>query len=251
MTDPVERFSNRVANYVKYRPHYPAEIVGYLAEKCGLTTDSVIADIGCGTGISFRIFLENGNSVIGVEPNAAMRQAAGEYLAAFPKFELVDATSTETSLPENSVDFVVAAQAFHWFDPEKTRTEFHRILKPGGHIVLMWNERQLDSTPFLVDYEALLIKYAYDYGNVRHENIGTDQLSDFFRTEYAAATFPNHQDFDFEGIKGRMLSSSYMPNESDAVFVDMVKELRSLFAKHAENGRIRVLYDTNVYSSQV
>lgn len=251
MTDSVERFSNRVANYIKYRPHYPAAIIGYLAEKCDLTLDSVIADIGCGTGISSRLFLENGNRVIGIEPNAAMREAAVEYLAGFPEFELVDANSTDTSLPENSVDLVVAAQAFHWFEPEKTRTEFNRILKPGGHIVLIWNERQLYSTPFLVDYEAFLIKYAYDYGNVRHENIAGDQLSDFFRTEYAAMTFPNHQDFDFDGIKGRMLSSSYMPNESDAVFDEMVKELQALFAKHAENGRIRVLYDTNVYTSQV
>ena len=251
MSDSVERFSNRIANYVKYRPHYPAEIIGYLTETCGLAPNSVVCDIGCGTGISSKLFLENGNRVIGVEPNAAMREAAAEYLADLPKFELIDGTSSETSLPENSIDMIVAAQAFHWFEPEKTRTEFHRILKPGGHIVLMWNERQLDSSPFLVGYEALLIKYAYDYGNVRHENIAGEQLQDFFRSEYTSKTFANHQDFDFDGIKGRLLSSSYMPNESDAVFNDMIEELRSLFAKHAENGRIRVLYDTNVYASQV
>ncbi|MFT3742756.1 MAG: class I SAM-dependent methyltransferase [Pyrinomonadaceae bacterium] len=251
MTNSVDRFSDRVANYVKYRPHYPGEIIEYLYETCGLSAQDIIADIGCGTGISSKLFLENGNRVIGVEPNAAMREAADEYLAGFPKFELVDGTSAETSLTDKSVDLIVAAQAFHWFEPEKTRFEFHRILKPGGHIVLIWNERQLDTTPFLVGYEALLIKYAYDYGNVRHENIAADQLRDFFRSEYTAATFANFQDFDFDGIKGRLLSSSYMPSESDTVFPQMIKELQALFAKHAENGRIRVLYDTNVYTSQV
>ncbi len=86
MTDTVERFSNRVANYVKYRPDYPVEIVGYLEKTCGLTTTTAIADIGCGTGISSRIFLENGNRVVGVEPNVAMREAALECLAAFARF---------------------------------------------------------------------------------------------------------------------------------------------------------------------
>src|SRR5258708_29430755 len=127
MTDTIERFSNRVANYVKYRPGYPREIVGFLEAKCGLTHESVIADIGCGTGISSRMFLENGSRVIGVEPNAAMRAAAEEYLAGFPNFMPVDGTSDRTTLPDASVDLVVAAQAFHWFEPEKTRPEFGRI----------------------------------------------------------------------------------------------------------------------------
>lgn len=250
MSDTVERFSNRVANYVKYRPDYPREIIGHLEKACGLTHESVIADVGCGTGISSQLFLENCNRVIGVEPNEAMRVAAIEFLSQFPDFTIVDGTSDDTTLPDASVDFVVAAQAFHWFDPEKTRPEFHRILRPGGYIVLIWNERQLDTTPFLVDYEAFLVKYAYDYGSVRHENIQAEQLSGFFQKEYGAATFQNAQIFDFDGIKGRMLSSSYMPNETDAVFAEMIEELRGVFAKHAENGRIKVLYDTNVYTSR-
>ena len=251
MTDTVERFSNRVENYVKYRPDYPREIIGFLESKCDLTHETVIADIGCGTGISSRLFLENCNRVIGVEPNAAMRGAAVEFLDVFPDFAIVDGTSDNTTLPDASVDMVVAAQAFHWFDPEKTRTEFIRILKPGGYIVLIWNERQLDTTPFLVEYEALLVKYAYDYGTVRHENIKKQELDDFFQKEYGSATFQNVQIFDFEGLKGRMLSSSYMPNETDAVFATMIEDLRSLFAKHAENGRIKVFYDTRIYFSQM
>ena len=251
MLDSVERFSNRVTNYIRYRPHYPREIIGFLETKCGLSHETIIADIGCGTGISSLLFLENCNAVTGVEPNAAMRDAATEYLAQFPDFSIVDGTSDKTMLPDASVDMVVAAQAFHWFDPEKTRSEFRRILKPGGWIVLMWNERQLDSTPFHVAYEALLVKYANDYGAVRHENITDEELRNFFQADYRKATFANFQVFDFDGLKGRMLSASYMPTESDPKFEQLMEELRDLFAKHAENGKIKVLYDTNVYISSV
>ena len=251
MTDTVERFSNRVANYIKYRPNYPREIIGFLEANCSLTHESVIADIGCGTGILSRLFLENCNRVIGVEPNTAMRAAAKEQLAEFPDFTVVNGTSDKTTLPDASVDTVVAAQAFHWFDAEKTRPEFHRILKSGGYIVLIWNERQLDTTPFLVEYEAFLLKYAYDYGTVRHENIHQEELSAFFQRSYGSATFQNIQVFYLDGLKGRMLSASYMPNEADAIFPEMIEELRILFAKHAENGRIKVFYDTNVYYAQV
>lgn len=251
MTDTVERFSNRVENYTKYRPDYPSEIITYLEANCGLTSDSVIADLGCGTGISTKLFLENGNPVFGVEPNAAMRAAAEKHLGSFPSFTSVDGTSCQTTLADKSVDMVAAAQAFHWFDAEKTRPEFKRILKPGGHIVLMWNERQLDTTPFLVDYEAFLLKYADDYAHVRHENIQMKEISDFFQKEYGSATFPNKQIFNLDGLKGRMLSASYMPSENDPIFPTVLEELRRLFAKHAQNDKIEIIYDTNVYYCQI
>src|SRR4051812_35209407 len=119
MSDTVERFSNRVANYVKYRPGYPPEILEIFRDEMNLTGDSVVADIGSGTGISARVFLENGNPVFGVEPNAAMRAAAKEFLKSFPQFESVEGTAEATNLPDRSVDLVIAAQAFHWFDHEK------------------------------------------------------------------------------------------------------------------------------------
>lgn len=251
MTDTIERFSNRVANYVKYRPDYPREIIAYLEANRVMTHESLIADIGCGTGLSSRLFLENCNRVIGVEPNEAMRAAARMELAEFPDFTLVDGTSVNTGLENESVDLVVAAQAFHWFDPEGTRPEFKRILKPTGYVVLIWNERQLDSTQFLIEYENFLVRYAYDYGTVRHENIHAGELDAFFQTKYTTATFANVQVFDFDGLKGRMLSSSYMPNETDEVYPVMIEELKTLFAKHAENGRIKVFYDTKVHHSQL
>ncbi|MEO7538467.1 MAG: class I SAM-dependent methyltransferase [Pyrinomonadaceae bacterium] len=251
MSDTVERFSNRVENYVKYRPNYPADVLALLSRECGLTKDTIVADIGCGPGTSTRIFLENGNRVFGVEPNDAMRGAAIKQLEKFPWFIAVGGTAESTTLGDASVNMVVAAQAFHWFDPERTRAEFKRVLTPGGYIVLIWNERQLDTTPFLVEYEALLLKYANDYGNVRHENIDTLELTEFFQKGYDSAAFDNVQIFDFEALKGRLLSASYMPTEESEVYESMVEELRALFAKHNENGRIKVFYDTKVYYSQV
>lgn len=247
--ETVSRFSNRVANYVKYRPGYPYAVIEHLAENCGLTRDSIIADVGCGPGQSSRPFLENGNRVIGVEPNEAMRAAANEILSGFENFSVVDGTSENTTLPDTSVDLIVAAQAFHWFEPAGTRREFRRILRPGGRVVLIWNERQLDTTPFLIEYEQLLLKYATDYTKVRHENVDGLKLGEFFQTDYGSAVFENVQTHDFEGLKGRMFSASYMPAETDAIAAPLTEELRELFAKHVRNGKIELIYDTRVYYS--
>ena len=251
MSNTIGRFSNRVANYVKYRPGYPPEMVPFFRSAMGLRPTSVAADIGSGTGLSAKPFLENGNTVYGVEPNAAMRAAAEEYLAAYPNFRSIDGTSENTTLPDASMDFVIAAQAFHWFRPEETRREFKRILKPEGHAALIWNERQLDSTEFLRAYEELLLKYATDYTQVRHEKVNEEMLAGFFQTPFRRVTFPNVQEFDFDGLKGRMASSSYMPSESDAAFGPLSEELQTLFAKHAENDKIKVFYDTNIFYCQL
>lgn len=250
MSDTVERFSNRVANYVKYRPGYPAGVLELFRDEMGLNQGSVIADVGSGTGISARVFLENGNAVYGIEPNAAMRGAAEHLLKDFPNFYSIDGTAEETSLPDESVDIVIAAQAFHWFEPEATRAEFERILRPGGYIALMWNERQLDSTEFLREYEKFLLKFGTDYQKVRHENITGEVLQGFFRRPFRRQTFENVQVLDFEGFKGRMLSASYMPAEDSPRFGAMIDELQTLFAKYSESGKIRVFYDTNVFYTQ-
>lgn len=250
MSNTVERFSNRVENYVKYRPGYPPEVLQSFRAEMNLTESAVIADIGSGTGISAKVFLENGNAVYGIEPNAAMRGAAEKFLKDFPKFESVDGTAENTGLEDDSVDFVTAAQAFHWFDPAKTRAEFCRILRAEGYVVLIWNERLLDATDFLRDYEKLLIKYGSDYEKVRHDNIDLNKLKDFFQNDFSQKTFRNVQTFDFDGLKGRLMSSSYMPTESDERFEPMITELRALFENRAENGRIEVLYDTNIFYSQ-
>jgi ubiquinone/menaquinone biosynthesis C-methylase UbiE len=250
--ETVERFSNRVENYIKYRPGYPLEVLQLFKDEMNLKPSSVLADIGSGTGVSSRLFLENGNTVYGVEPNAAMRNAATRLLKNFPNYKPVDGTAEYTTLPDSSVNIVFAAQAFHWFEPEKTRIEFKRITREAGYIALIWNERQLDTTPFLREYEHFLLANAGDYEKVRHENVTAEKLEDFFQTDFKKRTFANEQIFDFEGLRGRMLSSSYMPSESDERFANVESQLRKLFEKHAdENGKIAILYDTNVFYTQI
>ena len=251
MNNTVERFSNRVANYVKYRPGYPADVIELFRDEMHLTPDAVVADIGSGTGISARLFLANGNPVYGVEPNAAMRAAAGEFLREFPRFESVDGTAEATNLSDASVDLIVAAQAFHWFDHERTPREFRRIARPGAQVALIWNERQLDSNDFLREYEELLKKYGTDYEKVRHDNLEQKIFEEAFGTSFARRIFLNVQALDFEGLRGRILSSSYMPSESDAAFRPMNAEIESLFAKYAESGKIQILYNTNVFYTRL
>ncbi len=247
----VERFSNRVDNYIRYRPGYPPGVLDLFRGEMDLRLESVIADIGSGTGISSKMFLENGNEVFGVEPNDAMRSAGEKFLGDFPKFRSINGTAENTTLKDGSVDCVVAAQAFHWFDPEKTRSEFKRILKENGFAALIWNERQLNPTPFLIEYEQFLLKFANDYSKVRHDNINEGRLADFFQRDYRQETFENRQIFDFDGIKGRVLSSSYMPAETDEKYQRMTEDLRDIFAKHAESGKIELSYDTAVFYSHL
>lgn len=249
MLDPKQRFSQRVENYVKYRPGYPAAIIQWLAIKCNLTAQSVIADIGSGTGLLAHLFLENGNPVFGVEPNREMREAGEAFLRSFARFTSVAAAAEATTLPAASVDFVTAGQAFHWFEPQAAVAEFRRILRPHGWVVLVWNERQAGGkdTPFLVAYEQLLQTYGTDYATVDHRRFGPDELSRLFGADPQRATFDNRQDFDFEGVKGRLLSSSYAPLAGHPHFEPMLAGLAAIFDAHQENGRVAFLYTTEVY----
>jgi len=247
MSNTVTRFSNRVANYVKYRPGYPPEMLDLFRREMGLTKDSVLADIGSGTGLSTKPFLENGNTVYGVEPNEAMRDAAEEFLKAFPNFISHNGTAENTNLDAASMDFVIAAQAFHWFDVNKTRQESLRILKPGGWGLLMWNTRQLDATPFLRDYERLLLDSGTDYLNVRHDRINQPELRAFFGGRYDSAEFDNAQPLDFTGLRARLMSSSYVPKEDDSRAIPMLERLREIFDIHQQSGRVNMLYRTQIY----
>ncbi|HTZ95100.1 MAG TPA: class I SAM-dependent methyltransferase [Terriglobales bacterium] len=249
--DATQRFSSRVDNYVRYRPGYPKEVIELLERDCALTAASVIADIASGTGIFTRLLLENGNHVFGVEPNADMRRAGEEFLSSYPNFSSVAGTAEATTLANASVDFVTAAQAAHWFDREKARREFMRILKPQGWTVLIWNERQTDSTAFLRDYEALLLKYGTDYQEVRHERT-TDEIADFFApSEFRTQTFENDQECDYSGLEGRLLSSSYTPGPDHSSYQPMLRELRRIFELHQHGGQVVLRYDTRVFFGQL
>jgi SAM-dependent methyltransferase len=246
-SNATSRFSGRVENYIRYRPGYPPEVLRALKAELGLTSGHIIADIASGTGIWTRTLLENGNPVFGVEPNAEMREAAERLLAEFPNFTSVAGTAETTTLADHSVDFVTAAQAAHWFDRERSRQEFARILKPGGWLVLMWNERLTDSTAFLRDYEDLLLTFGTDYQDVRHERT-TDEVNEFFDpAPFQQRVFPMLQEFDYAGLEGRLLSSSYAPGPEHPKHAPMLRELRRVFDERVVEGRVICEYKTRLY----
>jgi len=251
VSDPTKRFSSRVENYVRYRPGYPPEIVALLHAQCGLTSSSVIADIGSGTGMLSRLFLENGNRVFGVEPNQAMREAGEELLAESENFTSISGTAESTTLPAASVDFVTAAQAAHWFDRDKARQEFVRILAPRGWTALIWNDRRTDSTPFLREYENLLLTYSIDYREVQHRNM-SETIDRFFApARFQQSVLEMRQEFDYAGLEGRLLSSSYAPLSGHPNHAPMMAELRRIFDKYQVNRRVVMEYDTQVFYSQM
>jgi len=246
--DNTSRFSNRVENYVKYRPGYPEGIVAWLQTHYEFPASKVIADIGSGTGISAELFLKKGYTVSGIEPNTPMREMSEQLLKNYSGFKTINGTAEATTLPDQSIDAIVAGQAFHWFDVDKTKAEFLRILTPAGLVILIWNER-LTGSSFEKEYDQLIIKHGRDYVQVDHRNIDTENIQAFFYPQKChLQVFPNRQVFDFEGLKGRLLSSSYMPAEDQDGYIAMINDLRELFNTYNEDGLITIHYDTKLYS---
>jgi len=246
MVDPKKRFSTRVENYIKYRPSYPLEIIDFLKKRKILAKNTVIADIGSGTGILTKIFLDNGNRVYGIEPNKDMREAAEKILHNYSNFSSFEGSAESTGLDENSIDLIIAGQAFHWFEIEGAKREFKRILNPKGNVVLIWNNRGKAGSEFNIDYENFVLKYGTDYKEVRKNERNVDQ----FYT-YEKETFYNYQDLDFTSFRGRVLSASYIPLYDNPVFPKMLVELEDLFNKHQRGGTIRLEYDTELYYGQL
>ncbi len=251
MNDSTKRFSNRVENYVNYRPHYPQEIISYLNEHIDFTHEKIVADVGSGTGISTELFLQNGNKVYGIEPNKEMREAGEKYLEKYEHFISVAGTAEDTLLENDSMDVVVCGQAFHWFDVMKAKEEFKRILKENGCVILIWNSRKIDTSDFLIAYEKLLLKYGTDYEKVVHKTLesGDDNTIQWFFNPHKSyiKSFKNIHVFDFEGVKGRLLSSSYAPIDNK----EMLDELKKIFDKYNENGNVEFEYETKVYFGKV
>jgi SAM-dependent methyltransferase len=249
--DPTKRFSTRVENYLKYRPGYPLEIIRLLTSDCGLTPQTVIADLGSGTGLLTEIFLKNGNRVFGVEPNDEMRAAGENQLAKHPNFTSVNARAEATTLPDHSIDLISAGQAFHWFDREKAKIEFKRILKPAGWVVLIWNGFHVAMSPLLNGYQEVVLRYGTDYNEVQREVEGLDVASFFLPGNCHSARFGFKQVFDFEGLKGRLLSASYAPDASDPRFEQMIRDLHAVFDANQKDGKVDFDYQTEVYYGQV
>jgi len=245
--DPTGRFSDRVANYIAYRPGYPDALGEALQREVGISPASAVADIGSGTGISTDLLLRLGCTVYAVEPNAAMRAAAETRFAGETRFHSVDARAESTTLPDASIDAITAGQAFHWFDLDQTRREFARILKPGGRVALYWNTRRDDGTPFLRAYEALLLKFGTDYTQVDHRKVDDAKLAAFFRGPWELRVFVQEQVLDLDGIRGRLLSSSYVPGPENPRHQPMLEALARDFETWQEDGHIRLIYDTELF----
>ncbi|MEM9484777.1 MAG: class I SAM-dependent methyltransferase [Cyanobacteria bacterium P01_F01_bin.116] len=245
--NPTQRFSDRVKDYIKYRPDYPEALFTHLVKHCGLTADHIVADIGSGTGLLTKHFLDRGHQIYAVEPNTPMRSAAESLLHAYPQFQSISGQAEATTLANASVDWIVAGQAFHWFDQEKTRLEFERILKPGGHVALIWNDR-IDEIPFHQDYEEFLQTHCPDYKKVNHRRVSRRTLEQFFTPlTMEMATFEHEQIFDFDGLRGRLLSCSYAPKPDAPNYGTMITALKHLFDRHGQNDQIVFPYQTKLF----
>lgn len=254
--DPTTRFSGRVDEYVRTRPSYPAGLLGILRDVCGLRDSSVVADLGSGTGIFTRLLLQSGATVYAVEPNDPMRAAAEASLGAEPRFHSVKGRAEATTLADHSVDLVTAAQAFHWFDVERTRVEIARIVRPvasdsTSNVALVWNDRDLDATPFLRAYEDLLVRRCPGYRELQGKADSVDEFDAVLgRGRWSRHAVPNGQRLDREGLVGRLMSSSYAPRAGSPEHDETLAELRALFDRHQDHGVVAMLYTTVVIAGR-
>ncbi len=246
--DSTRRFSSRVNDYIKYRPGYPPQVLDVCRNEMGLTPASVVVDVGSGTGISTELFLKNGNVVYGIEPNPDMRAAAERLLTQrYPNFRSIDGTAEATTLADRSADFVLAAQAFHWFDKSAAAREFQRVLRPGGHVAIVWNGRKTDGSPLLTGYDQLLRTLGTDYKRVSRTTTSVKDLQRIFGVPFRRVAFPNEQRFNFEAFRGRAMSASYSPLPDHPSHEPFIAQLKNLFDIHERKGQVVFEYETEVF----
>ena len=250
MLNSTERFSSRVENYIKYRPSYPAAVLELLSSRCGLGAGSVVADVGSGTGILTELLLETGAAVFAVEPNRAMREAAERHLNDYGRFRSIDGTAEATTLAQASVDLITASQAFHWFDVQKSRLELQRILRPEGWVALIWNERPVEDVPLLDEYDALLRRYCSEHDKVTSMRADESKIREFLGHRPETVVFANRQVFDYAGLEGRLMSSSYAPEPGNPQHEPLIAGLREIFDRHNRAGKVQFPYRTLVYFGQ-
>ena len=250
MQDNTKRFSDRVINYTKYRPSYPQDAIRYILDSVTLPEKAILADIGSGTGKLTELLLPKCHKVYAVEPNTEMRLAAEALLQKNTSFISINGTAENTTLEDRSIDCITVAQAFHWFDLDKVRIEFLRILKKEGPVFLIWNRRSID-TEFLVAYENLLQNTVPEYEKVNHRNMTPEIIQGFIPIRYTVKKFANNQLYDWPGLVGRLQSSSYTPKADTEEYKKMEKELKMIFEKHERNGKILFNYETEMYSGRI
>ena len=252
LPNPTARFTGRVESYRRYRPTYPPQVAGLLQRECGLSSDAVVADIAAGTGLLAEVFLAAGFTVTAVEPNAEMRAACSGLQPAYPRLRIVAGTAEATGLAGASMDLITVAQAMHWFDLDRTRTEFTRILKPGACCAVIYNNRHLGGDAFHDAYEEFLRRFGIDYFAVKEQHVGRKRLAQFFApSKMECATFPNAQALTLEALEGRVLSSSYIPQPGHPRFKEMRMELKKLFEENHSGGLVTMRYDCAVCYGQL
>jgi SAM-dependent methyltransferase len=242
--NPTDRFTGRVESYRRFRPRYPTAVIDWLRSECALSPHSAVADIAAGTGILTQLLLDAGFSVTAVEPNEEMRAACTALHQQFPNLQIVPGTAEDTGLPSASFHLITVAQAMHWFDLEKARAEFARILRPGGFCAVLYNNRRLTGDPFHDGYERLLLEFGVDYGAVKQQHVGRKRLAAFFApSAITCATIPNPQPLTLEELQGRVLSSSYAPQPGHPRFEAMRSAIEELFARTQSAGAVTMHHD--------
>ena len=247
MEDYTQRFTGRAEAYSSYRPTYPKQFLDILNKEANFDSTKIVADIGSGTGILSKLFLENGNRVFSVEPNDDMRSVAGSNLGHFQRFASIKGTAENTTLEDRSVDLISVGQALHWFDSKRSWKEFSRIIKRGGYLCILYNDRKTDDASGIMQrYEEIIDKHARNKPNL--ERVEDDILSKFFSGwSFKKFSISNEQVLDFEGLVGRVCSASYMPQQNQQGFSEVKRELKDMFSKYQKDNKIMLSYETNIF----
>jgi len=240
--NPTGRFTERAADYARFRPDYPEALWDAVLEGLGDPASLTAADVGAGTGISSRQLAERGMRVLAVEPNAGMRAAAAPHA----RVEWRDGTGEHTGLPDAAVDLVVSAQAFHWFRQPEAIAEFHRILRPRGRLAIAWNGRDRRDPVTRGYVEAIHAVGGEHPAERRPFDPAVIHMEHRF-TVARYLTFEHHHDMDLEGFVGRAISASYVPKSGPA-HDELVRLLSGLFERHRDDrGRVTMRYETRLW----
>jgi len=247
VTDTIHRFDERAADYNRFRPSYPVEMISFFTSELGLNPGDVLVDVGAGTGKLTHLLLENGNQVYAVEPNDQMRAIADALLFHYEGYRSIPGTAESTNIPDNTADFVFTAQAFHWFDVERIREEFRRILKGKSLVVLIWNVRNTHDSVFLKEYDIILRTFSSEYAARERNKIEHNKIERVYGPQgYETAYFPHSQTLSEEGLIGRVVSNTYTPSPGDGNFKELLAAVRALYDEFQENGKVQIDYTTNV-----
>jgi ubiquinone/menaquinone biosynthesis C-methylase UbiE len=250
--DPLKKFTDRVDDYAKNRPTYPTSILTYFLEQKIIACNTIVADIGSGTGHFTKLLVKIADRIYGVEPNQAMRQKAVDLLTPYPNSIILNGSAEQTGLDYQSIDIITIAQAFHWFDIQGIQKEFARILKPQGWIIILWNERNKEDDPFGIAYDQLLLRECPKYLNSPHRSLNREKIREFFQTDSINyKMFHHEQILSLEGFLGRSFSSSYTPKKQNPKYPAFVAKLENLFWNYAKNNKVTFNYTTHVYYGQL